>query len=549
MERRGTPRVRPYDDIVVGGGHNGLVLAAYLARAGERVLVLEARDRVGGACTTEETWPGFRVSTAAYVVSLFRPEIVRDLELGRHGYAVLARNPSSFTPFPDGRHLLLGPDAEANRREVAKFSPRDAERLPEYEATLERIARAIEPALLETPPDPFSGRLPDLLRLLRTGRRLLALGRDGPAAIEILTAPARSVLDRWFESDEVKATLATDAIIGAWASPSTPGTAYVLFHHVMGETDGARGAWGYVRGGMGALSLALAAAARAHGAEIRTGARVARVLVRDGAAEGVALEDGTELRARRVASNADASRTLLGLVGERELPPGVAEAVRRIDYASGSVKINVALSGLPDFRALPGASAPGPQHRGTIHVAPSLDFLERAFDDARGGVPSRSPVLECTLPSAVDPSVAPPGRHLMSMFVQYAPYRLAGRSWDDEREPFAARCFELLEEYAPGFRKLVLAHEVLAPPDIERRFGLTGGNIFQGAMTLPQLFSMRPLPGHADYRTPIRNLYLCGAAAHPGGGVMGACGRNAAREMLRDARRGWPRRAPRYQMR
>ncbi len=532
--------VQVFDDIVIGAGHNGLVLAAYLARAGEKVLVLEARDRVGGACTTEEPWPGFRVSTAAYVVSLFRPEIVRELDLARFGYQVLARNPSSFTPFPDGRHLLMGPDADLNRREVAKFSARDAERLPDYEAMLERIAAAIEPTLDETPPRPFSGRLRDLVRVARTGRRLLALRDDGPAAVEILTAPARAVLDRWFESDEVKATLATDAIIGAWASPSTPGTAYVLFHHVMGETNGARGVWGYVRGGMGNLSEALAAAARTHGAEIRTGAPVAHILVRDGAAEGVALQDGTELRARRVASNADATRTLLGLVGEAHLPPRVADAVRAIDYASGSVKINVALAALPTFRALPGGGAtPGPQHRGTIHVAPSLDYLERAFDDARAGAPSRSPVLEVTLPSAVDPSVAPPGRHLMSMFVQYGPYRLASGGWDGERERFAERCFEVLEEYAPGFRASILAHELLAPPDIERRFGMTGGNIFQGAMTLSQLFSMRPIAACADYRTPIRNLYLCGAAAHPGGGVMGAPGRNAAREMLRDRRRAW----------
>jgi phytoene dehydrogenase-like protein len=345
------------------------------------------------------------------------------------------------------------------------------------------------------------------------------------------------VLDRWFESDEVKATLATDAIIGAMASPSTPGTGYVLFHHVMGETNGARGVWGYVKGGMGSLPEAIAAAARTRGAEIRTSARVEKILVEEGRAAGVVLAGGEEIRARRVASSADATVTLLGLLGERHLPPEVAAAVRRIDYASASLKINVALAELPDFSALPGR-APGPQHRGTVHVAPSMDYLERAFDDARRGVPSRAPILECTLPSAVDPSVAPPGRHLMSMFVQYAPYRLAEGTWDEERERFADRCFETLEAYAPGFTRSVIAREVLAPPDLEARFGLTGGNIFQGAMTPAQLLFMRPLPGLSRYRTPIRGLYLCGAASHPGGGVMGACGRNAAREILRDARWG-----------
>jgi phytoene dehydrogenase-like protein len=528
--------VQPFDEIVIGAGHNGLVAAAYLARAGHRVLVLEARERVGGAAITEETWPGFKVSTAAYVVSLFRPEIVRELDLGRHGYALLPRNPSSFTPLPDGRSLLMGPDPALNRREVAKFSARDAERLPRYEAMLDRIARAIEPTLLEAPPDPFSRRPRDLWRLARTGWRFLRLGADGPRAVEVLTGSARAILDRWFESDEVKATLATDAIIGAMASPSMPGTAYVLFHHVMGECNGARGVWGYVRGGMGSLSEALASAARGLGAEIRTGARVARVLLRGGRAEGVALADGTELRARRVVSNADASVTLLGLVGAEHLSPEVAEAVRGIDYSSASLKINLALSALPDFTALPGA--PGPQHRGTIHVCPGLEYMERAFDDARAGIPSRDPILEATIPSAVDPSVAPPGRHVMSIFVQYAPYRLAQGSWDEHKEAFADRCVALLDGYAPGFARSIIGREVLSPVDIERRFGLTGGNIFQGAMPLSQLFSMRPIPGWAGYRTPVPGLWLCGAATHPGGGVMGACGRNAAREILRAGRRG-----------
>jgi phytoene dehydrogenase-like protein len=527
-----------FDTIIIGAGHNGLVTAAYLARAGQRVLVLERRDVLGGCCVTEELWPGFKVSTAAYVNSLLRPEIIRDLELKRHGFQMLPRNPSSFTPFPDGRYLLLGPDPALNRREIAKFSAKDAEALPRYEKMLERVADFIEPTLEQTPPDPWSSRLGDLWGLLKLGRGFRRLGKDGAAALEILTGAARTILDRWFESDEVKATLATDAIIGAFAAPSMPGTAYVLFHHVMGECDGARGVWGYVRGGMGGIAMALAGAARAHSADIRTGAPVARILTRGGRVRGVALENGTEIEAARVVSNADAHVTFLRLLDPAELAGDFVEAVRHIDYSSASLKINVALSELPDFTAYPTPAGgdPGPQHRGTIHVAPTLDYIERAYDDAKYGRPSEEPVLECTLASAVDDTVAPPGKHVMSMFVQYAPSRLREGTWDDLKEKFADRCLDLLARYAPNVKRAVIDRQVLSPVDLERRFGLTGGNIFQGAMTLNQLFFLRPVSGYANYRTPIRGLYLCGAATHPGGGVMGACGYNAAREILRDRR-------------
>jgi phytoene dehydrogenase-like protein len=527
-----------YDIIIVGAGHNGLVTAAYLARAGMRVLVLERRELVGGACVTEPLWAGFKVSTASYVNSLLRPEIIRDLELARHGFELLPRSPSSFTPFPDGRFLLMGPDKELTRRQVAKFSPRDADALPRYEAMLERVADFIEPTLLQAPPNPWSFHPRDLLRMAGLSWRFLKLGKAGAQAIEILTGAARPILDRWFESEELKIALATDAIIGAMASPSMPGTAYVLFHHVMGECNGVRGMWGYVRGGMGGISDALAAAARRHGAEIRVNSPVARILTRGARVTGVALEDGTELQAPRVASNADAHVTFLQLVEERELAPEFVTAVRGIDYSSASLKINVALSELPDFTAVRGtALGPNTHLRGTIHVAPTLDYMEQAYDDAKYGRPSAHPILECTIPSVVDDTVAPPGKHVMSFFVQYAPYRLRNGGWDQVKDRFADRCFDLLDEYAPNFKRAVIDRQVLSPLDLERRFGLTGGNIFQGAMTLPQLFFLRPLPGYADYRSPIRGLYLCGSATHPGGGVMGACGYNAAREILRDGKR------------
>ncbi|HET6795566.1 MAG TPA: NAD(P)/FAD-dependent oxidoreductase [Gemmatimonadales bacterium] len=529
-----------YDLIVVGGGHNGLVTAAYAARAGLKVLVLERREVLGGACVTEELWPGFKVSTAAYVNSLLRPEVIRDLELKRHGFKMLPRNPSSFTPFPDGRSLMLGPNKAMTHREIAKFSARDADALPQYERMLERVASFLEPTLTETPPNPWSFRPGNLLKLAKLGMGFAKLGADGQKAIEILTGAATPILDRWFESEQLKVTLATDAIIGAMASPSMPGTAYVLFHHVMGECDGIRGVWGYVRGGMGGISNAIAASAREKGAEIRTSSEVVKILVKDGAVIGVALKDGSEIRARRVASGADANVTFLKLVGPDHLPGEFVQAVKNIDYSSASLKINISLSELPDFTALPG-TAPGLQHRGTIHIAPTMNYIERAYDNAKYGCPSEYPIIEATIPSVLDDSIAPEGKHVMSMFTQYFPYKLApGLSLQEEKEKYAERCFDLMNEYAPNFRRSVIGRQVLSPVDLEKRFGLTGGNIMQGTMSLSSLSFMRPVPGYADYRTPVKDLYLCGAATHPGGGVMGACGYNAAREILRDARRRSP---------
>ncbi|MEC9365373.1 MAG: NAD(P)/FAD-dependent oxidoreductase [Pseudomonadota bacterium] len=533
-----------YDCIVVGAGHNGLVCAAYLARAGRKVLVLERRGIVGGAAVSEEIAPGYRASTASYLISLLLPQVERELDLKAHGYRVLARNPSSFTPLPDGRSLLMGPDAALNRREIAKFSARDAEVYPRYESWLTRVAEALEPALEDIPPDllPLPAtyrrrglrqRIANAVRALRFHRRLKALGDDLPAALELLAGPARPILDRWFESEALKVTLATDAIIGAFAPPSAPGTGYVLLHHVMGTAGGARGVWGYVEGGMGALSEALRRSAESAGVEVRVGAEVARIEVSDGATNGVRLTSGELIAARHVASNATPEVTFRKLLEQGHLPPAFREAVARIDYSSATMKINLAVSELPDFACLPG-TALGPQHRGTIHISPSMDYLEDAYEDARRGMPSRAPVVELTIPTSVDRTLAPEGHHIVQMFVQYAPYRLADAHWDAIGEDYAQRCIDTVNAYAPNFATSVLHRQVLTPLELERRFGLTGGNIFHGAMPLHQLFGFRPVPGWSDHRTPVRGLYLCGAGAHPGGGVSGAPGRNAARVMLGD---------------
>jgi phytoene dehydrogenase-like protein len=522
--------------IVVGGGHNGLVCAAYLARGGVDVTVLERRDLVGGACVGETLWPGYCVSRAAYVVSLLRPCIVRDLGLHQLGVELLPRTPSSFTPLADGRSLLLGRDLAQNLAEIRRFSTRDAERFASYEAFLERVASAFD-TLLDLPPAtwPVRSRRAMLawVYALRAG---LSLGRELPEATRALLAPARTLLEEWFESEPLRATLATDAAIGAFAAPSTPGTGYVLFHHVMGSAGGARGVWAYVRGGMGALSEALASAAKRAGASVRTGASVAQIRVRDGRAAGVVLENGEELAADAVACSTDLARMFTLLDEPSALPPAFVRALQRIDYRSPVFKLNLALGTLPRFRA---NGRDDSALRGTIHVGtPDLDSIERAHADARDGKLSERPLVELTIPSTLDPTLAPAGKHVASVFAQYAPALDASDArWPALRAQMLQRVVALVEEVAPGFAAAIEHAEVLAAPDLESIFGLTGGNIFHGAMTPDRLYFMRPVPGFTEYRLPLADLYLCGSAAHPGGGVMGAPGRNAALEMLADLRR------------
>ena len=538
-----------YDCVVIGGGHNGLVCAAYLAQRGKSVCVLERRHVLGGCATTEALWPGYKVSTAAYVVSLFQPQIMRDLRLADYGLKILARSPSSFTPMADGRSLLLGPDEALCRREIGKFSQRDAEAYPRYNALLERVAAAIDPILTGIAPDvlplpttwrklSLTKKLRDLRKLCSAYRSSRSLSGDLPQAIELLAGAARPILDRWFETEVLKATLATDAIIGAMTSISAPGSAYVLLHHVMGEAGGSRGVWGYVEGGMGALSNAIASACADLGVKILRETPVRRIVVENDRTTGVELADGQTIAASIVASSIDAQQTFLRLLAPSELPEDFRQSVERIDYSSASAKINLALGEAPQFSAAPvdTGNGIGPHHHGTIHISPTQGYIEAAFADAVCGRPSERPVLEITLPTSLDRTIAPAGKHVMSIFVQYAPYRLAEGlgTWDDIKESFADRCIEVLAEYAPNIKSAIEHRQILSPLDLERTFGLTGGNIMQGAMTPHQLYSFRPVPGWADHRSPIRGLYLCGAASHPGGGVMGICGKNAAAEILRD---------------
>ena len=524
------------DVVIIGGGHNGLACAGYLAKAGLDVLVLEKRDLVGGAAATEEPWPGYRVSSASYVVSLMPPQVVRELDLKRFGYEVSIITPDYFVPFPDGTSLTLWGDVERDVANIARFNERDAAAYVAFDRYFDRVARLLKDLLFVVPPNM---NLRDLPKWAATaGRFRKWSGRDLHETVRLFTMSAADFLDEWFEDERVKGALATQAIIGAWCGPMTPGSAYVLMHHWIGEVDGHAGAWGWVKGGMGGISQAMARAAEAAGAEIRTSAEVDRVAINaSGRAVGVALVDGSLVRAQRIVSCAHPVTTYLSLVGEERLPGDVVRDVKRYRTRSGSVKLNVALSELPAF---PSWDQQGDLHKGLVAVSPSVEYLERAWDDAKYGRMSEHPYVEVVFPTAHEPEgLAPKGKHLMLAFSQYGPYELADGSWDDGgRDEYAARVLKALGEFAPTVEASVEHLEVLTPKDIEDRFGLIGGNIMQGELTPDQLFSFRPIPGHGDYRTPVAGMYLCGSGTHPGGGVMGVPGRNAASVILRDHKRG-----------
>ncbi|MFN0057818.1 MAG: phytoene desaturase family protein [Planctomycetota bacterium] len=524
-----------YDAIIIGAGHNGLVHAAYLARAGLRALVLERRHVIGGATVTEEIFPGFQYLIGSYLISLLRAEVIHELELARHGLELMPLE-STFMPLPNGDYFAEWSDHDATREEIARHSPRDAEAYEEFSRTMRRIAQAVKPLLDLAPADPSSTSARNREGLLRVGNVLGALSQEDFFTLtRLLTTSAADFLDGWFEGEALKGTKATSGIIGTFLGPRSPGTGYVLLHHYLGEIDGALRAWGFARGGTGALSRAIASAAVEAGVEIRVNAPVARILVRAGSVRGVALENGEELLADIVVSNADVKRTFLQLVEPAELPAQFLADVQRVRMRGPSCKVNLALAGLPEFTALPrGKEA---LLRGSIEIAPSIDYLERAYDDAKHGGWSRRPFMDALIPSLLDPGMAPPGKHVMSIFVQYAASDLSGGWNEAKRAEFLEVVVDTLAEYAPNLREIILHKHIMTPWDLERELGLTGGHIFHGELALHQILFLRPIPEHNQYRTPIRRLYLCGSSTHPGGCITGAPGRLAAFEVLRDLKR------------
>ena len=520
-----------YDAIVIGGGHNGLVNAAYLAKAGKKVLVLERRHVLGGAAVTEEIVPCFLFSECSYVVSLLRPEIIRELDLPRHGLEILPLD-GTFSPMPNGNYLWRMNDHAKSLREIRRHSRVDAEAYDEFSKMMTPMCRFVKPLLSMVPPDPTTLHPRDLQRLFFLGNRFRQLSSDERyTLVQLMTMSAADFLDQWFETDVLKATMSASGIIGTFLGIRSPGTAYVLLHHYMGEIDGAFRSWGFSRGGTGAISNAIASAAREAGVEIRTKAAVGKILINNGRAVGVVLQNGDEISASVVSSSVDPHLTFEKFIEPSELPSDFLESVRRYKFRGSSGKVNLALDALPDFKSMPG---PGAHLRGAISISPSIEYMERAYDDAKYGRYSRRPYIDIVIPSLTDPSVAPPGKHVLSCFVQYAPYKLAQGTWDEQREAFGDNVVDTLAEYAPNLKKIIVGRQILTPLDLEREFGLTQGNIFQGELSLEQLFFLRPVPGWAYYRTPIDNLYMCGSATHPGGGIMGAPGRLASEVILKD---------------
>jgi len=524
-----------YDIIVIGGGHNGLVNAAYLARAGKKVLVLERRHLLGGAAVTEEIIPGFKFSVFSYVVSLLRPEIIRDLDLPRHGLEILPLD-GTMTPMTNGDYLWRVNDHAKTRRELERHSKLDAEAYEEFGKSMAAMCRFVKPILGMIPPDPTSLDPRDWKALAFLGKRFQSLAaEDKYNLVQLMTMSAADFLEQWFETDVLKATMSASGIIGTFLGIRSPGTAYVLLHHYMGEIDGAFRSWGFSRGGTGTISNAIGSAAREAGVEIRLEAPVSRILIKSGSAQGVVLETGEEIRAAAVSSSVAPNLTFLKFIEPRQLPGDFLEAVRRYKYRGSSGKVNLALDALPNFTCLPG---PGRHLRGAISISPSTEYMERAYDQAKYGDFSRRPYIDMVIPSLTDPSVAPPGKHVLSCFVQYAPYKLSKGTWDEQRDAFGDAVIDTISEYAPNLQEIIIGKQLITPLDIERQTGLSEGNIFQGELSRDQLFFLRPVAGWARYRTPIRKLYMCGSATHPGGGIMGAPGRLAALEILKDTGRG-----------